>query len=154
MTETINSSTKLPLVTIYTDGACFGNPGPGGYAAIIVSDTETKELSGCEPTTTNNRMEMRAVIEALSSLERRCKVVVFTDSQYLKKGITEWLPKWQQNNWMTSDKRPVKNRDLWEKLIVICSKHCVDWKWVRGHGGDLLNERCDKLAKKAISACL
>lgn len=154
MTENPNSSAQLPKVTIYTDGACLKNPGPGGYAAIIVLDNEIRELTGCEPSTTNNRMEMRAVIEALSSLKNRCRVVVFTDSQYLKKGFTEWLSKWQQNNWMTSDRRPVKNRDLWERLIDICSRHLVDWKWIKGHEGDLYNERCDKLAKKAISACL
>lgn len=154
MSENNLENKKLPEVTIYTDGACFGNPGPGGYAAIIIHSKGEKEVSGCEPQTTNNRMEMRAILEALSVLKKRCKVTVYTDSQYLKKGFTEWLPRWQKNNWVTSGNKPVKNKDLWEKLVLLCEKHEVNWKWIRGHKGDKYNQRCDILAKNAISRCL
>ncbi|HDM77014.1 MAG TPA: ribonuclease HI [Deltaproteobacteria bacterium] len=137
-------------VEIFTDGACQGNPGPGGWAAILKYKNVEKELSGAEPFTTNNRMELTAVIEALKALKEPCKVTICTDSQYVQKGISEWLPKWKQRKWLTSTKNKVKNVDLWKILDREASKHHVTWKWVRGHSGIPQNERCDYLAKMAI----
>jgi ribonuclease HI len=150
----MNSINSKAEVVIYTDGSCLGNPGPGGYAAILRWDKEMKELSGCEAFTTNNRMEMMAVITALSYLADPSKVTIYTDSLYLKKGLEEWLPKWQKNNWRTSENKPVKNKDLWQELVKLCNKHKVSWQWIRGHGDDPLNNRCDRLAKDAIKHCL
>jgi ribonuclease HI len=144
---------KRQIVEIFTDGACSGNPGPGGYGAILKYGEFTKEISGCHKNTTNNRMELTAVIEALSQLERPCKVRVFSDSNYLIKGMTEWLPGWIRRKWMNSKKQPVLNRDLWENLMKICRPHDIQWVWIKGHGGHKENERCDELARNAIQQC-
>mgnify|MGYP001039322651 CR=1 FL=1 len=149
-----NSIDLKPEVVIYTDGSCLGNPGPGGYAAILKWRDKIKELSGCEAFTTNNRMEMMAAITALSYLKRPSKVTLYTDSIYLKRGLEEWLPRWERNNWRTSENKPVKNKELWEQIAKLCKKHEVIWQWVRGHGDDPLNNRCDRLAKDAIKRCL
>lgn len=141
---------KTPTVEIFTDGACFGNPGPGGYAAILRSDQEEEEIAGYVPYTTNNRMELTAVIEALRRLKRPCTLKVVTDSNYVVKGMTEWMDGWIKKNWVNAAKKPVLNRDLWEKLLVLTRPHSVEWKWIRGHQGHPQNERCDNLAKNAI----
>jgi len=141
---------SVKRVTIFTDGACAGNPGPGGWAAILVCGERRRELSGFEPATTNNRMEMQAAIEALESLTERTEADLYTDSQYLRLGMQEWLAKWKRNGWRTSDKKPVKNADLWERLDALATSHHVRWHWVRGHAGHPENERCDELANEAI----
>jgi ribonuclease HI len=141
-------------VDIYTDGACKGNPGPGGWGALLRFGDIEKELHGGEFDTTNNRMELTAVIEALNTLKRRCKVRIHTDSQYLQKGITEWLHAWKRRAWRTSDNKPVKNKDLWTKLDVISGKHEIEWYWVRGHAGHAENERADRLANLGVAALL
>ncbi|MGE3332074.1 MAG: ribonuclease HI [Rhodospirillaceae bacterium] len=134
-------------VELFTDGACLGNPGPGGWAALLrFKDTE-KELSGGEAQTTNNRMEMMAVIQGLSKLTRGCAVIVYTDSQYVLKGITEWIHGWKKKGWKTADKKPVKNADLWQTLDAARLGHDVTWKWVKGHAGHIENERVDMLAR-------
>lgn len=138
-------------VIIYTDGGCEPNPGTGGWAAVLSYGGAYKELSGGEPRTTNNRMEMTAAIEALRALKRRCKVVLHTDSQYLQRGVTEWMPKWKSKGWKRG-KKPVKNLDLWQELDRLIEQHDVEWRWVRGHVGDPLNERCDELAGQEIAA--
>jgi len=138
------------LVEIFGDGACSGNPGPGGYGAILRYCGKEKELSGGENPTTNNRMELKAVIEALRCLTRPCSVVVTTDSQYVVKGMTEWIAGWQRKGWQNSKKEPVVNRDLWEELLEAAQPHSITWKWVRGHAGHAENERCDALAREAI----
>jgi len=140
------------LVEIFCDGACSGNPGPGGYGAILRCNGHEKELSGGEPHTTNNRMELTAALEALRQLTRPCSVTVTTDSQYLVKGMTEWIRGWQAKGWKNSKKETVLNRDLWEQLLEVCSRHSVRWVWVRGHAGHVENERCDLLAREAIVA--
>lgn len=137
-------------VEIYTDGACSGNPGPGGWAAILVYGKVEKELSGYEPQTTNNRMELMGAISGLEALKGACSVDVYTDSQYVQKGITEWVKGWKARGWKTADKKPVKNEDLWQRLDAIASQHKVRWHWVRGHDGHEYNERADKLAVAAI----
>lgn len=137
-------------VEIFTDGACSGNPGPGGWGALLRYQQVEKELSGFDPMTTNNRMEMAAVIEALRALKEPCDVVICTDSQYLRNGITSWIHKWKRNGWRTSGKEPVKNKDLWEALDEAAQSHSVEWKWVKGHAGHPENERCDALARQAI----
>jgi ribonuclease HI len=137
-------------VEIYCDGACSGNPGVGGWGAILRYGKVEKELSGGEPETTNNRMEMTAAIRALENLNRPCRVIVTTDSQYLVKGMTEWLHGWVRKNWINSKKEPVLNRDLWERLVSLASVHEIEWRWVRGHAGHPENERCDELARMAI----
>ncbi len=144
---------NLPLVEIFTDGACLGNPGPGGYGAILKFKDRFKEVSGCEPDTTNNRMEMRAVIEALRQLKRPCRVTVVTDSNYVVKGMTEWLPGWIRRGWRNARKEPVRNRELWELLRDLTSHHEVRWVWIRGHNGHPENERCDQLAREAALSC-
>ena len=138
------------VVEIFTDGACRGNPGPGGWGAILRYKGKEKELYGAEPATTNNRMELMAAIRALETLKRPCKVILSTDSQYLMKGITEWLPNWRRRKWKTSAGKPVKNQDLWERLVKALERHRVKWEWVRGHSGHPENERADQLANKAI----
>ncbi|MDD2308506.1 MAG: ribonuclease HI [Desulfuromonadaceae bacterium] len=138
------------MVEIFCDGACSGNPGPGGYGAILRSGGRVKELSGGTKDTTNNRMEMTAAIEALRLLKRPCHVSITTDSQYLVKGMTEWIAGWQQKGWRNSKKEPVVNRDLWEQLLAAAKPHSVQWKWVRGHNGHVENERCDQLAREGI----
>lgn len=143
----------MKRVTIYTDGACSGNPGPGGWAAVLIYNAHRVELSGGENQTTNNRMELTAAIEALRALKEPCAVDLYTDSAYLKRGITEWLPNWKRNNWKRrSGKRflPVKNADLWKALDRLVGRHKVTFHWVEGHAGDAENERCDQLARGAI----
>ena len=137
-------------VVVYTDGACKGNPGPGGWGAWLKSGEHEKELFGGEPNTTNNRMELTAVIEALNSLKHRCHVTVYTDSEYVKNGITTWIHGWKQRGWKTADKKPVKNVDLWQRLDAAAGKHKIEWKWVKGHAGDVMNERADGLARAGI----
>ncbi len=140
----------MKRVTIYTDGACQGNPGPGGWAAVLIAGSHRREISGYEPQTTNNRMEMRAAIEAIGVLRDRCEVDLHTDSQYLRNGMEQWLSKWKRNQWRTADRKPVKNVDLWQQLDAAAQEHVVRWHWVRGHDGDPENERCDVLANEAI----
>ncbi len=143
----------MKRVTVYTDGACSGNPGPGGWAAVLIYNAHRVELSGGQAETTNNRMELTAAIEALRVLKEPCAVDLYTDSIYLKRGITEWLPNWKRNNWKRrSGKRllPVKNVDLWKMLDHLVGKHKVTFHWVEGHAGDAENERCDQLARAAI----
>ena len=137
-------------VEIFTDGACSGNPGPGGWGAILRYRGAEKELSGGEPQTTNNRMEMTAAIVALETLKRPCRVRLYTDSQYLRDGIVQWLKGWKARNWRTADKKPVKNIDLWQRLDAAAQPHEIEWLWVRGHAGHPENERADALARSAI----
>lgn len=139
----------LPRVTIATDGACKGNPGPGGWGVVIRSGGREKELSGGETLTTNNRMELTAAIMALGALTRPCHVTLSTDSNYVKDGITKWIHGWQRNGWRTADKKPVKNAELWQALIAATAPHRIDWMWVKGHSGDPDNERADQLASDA-----
>ncbi len=139
-----------PTVEIFCDGACSGNPGPGGYGAILRYSGHVKELKGGAKNTTNNRMEMTAAIEALRQLTRPCQVLITTDSQYLVKGMTEWIAGWQRKGWRNSKKEPVVNQDLWEQLLTVTKPHSVQWKWVRGHAGHVENERCDQLAREGI----
>ena len=139
-------------VEIHTDGACSGNPGPGGWGAVLRWRGRARELSGFEPATTNNRMELLAAISALETLKRPMPVRLFTDSNYLRQGITTWLPAWKTRGWRTADKKPVKNQDLWQRLEQALARHDVEWHWVRGHSGDADNERADQLARAAISA--
>ena len=139
-------------VEIWTDGACSGNPGPGGWGAVLVWAGHEKELSGGETPTTNNRMELTAAIEALAALKRPARVRLHTDSMYLRDGITAWIPRWKKNGWRTADRKPVKNADLWTRLDREMSRHRVEWLWVRGHAGDSGNERADRLARKAIAS--
>ena len=140
-----------PKVVIYTDGSCSGNPGPGGWGAILMTKGHEKELCGGEPHTTNNRMELMAAIQALEGLKRPCKVELHTDSQYVKNGITQWMPAWKARGWKTAAKDPVKNEDLWKRLDQARLRHDVDWRWVKGHAGHELNERADALARKGIA---
>ncbi len=137
-------------VEIFCDGACSGNPGPGGFGCILRSGNREKELSGADPHTTNNRMELLAAITALESLKRPCEVVLTTDSQYLVKGMTEWIQGWIRKGWKNSKKEDVLNRDLWERLLALAAVHRVHWSWIRGHNGHPENERCDELARGAI----
>lgn len=141
-------------VEIYTDGACSGNPGPGGWGVVLRYKNTEKELSGFEAITTNNRMELRAAIEGLKALTRPVKIEVYTDSQYLRDGVTKWLFQWKKNNWRLSNKSPVKNQDLWEELDALTQNHDVSWHWVRGHSGHPENERADALARQAIEETL
>jgi ribonuclease HI len=143
---------STPQVTIYTDGACSGNPGPGGWGAILISGDHKKELKGGEPVTTNNRMELMAAISALEALKHPSIVDVHTDSQYLRNGIMSWIHQWKRNGWRTAERKPVKNDDLWKRLDAALSRHQMRWHWVRGHAGHDLNERADQLARQAIAA--
>jgi ribonuclease HI len=145
--------TDRPFVEIFTDGACSGNPGVGGYGAILRFGEREKELSGCDPATTNNRMELTAVIEALEALKKPCRVKLITDSNYVVKGITSWIFQWIKNNWKNSQKQHVLNKDLWEILFDLSKLHNVQWIWIKGHNGHAENERCDKLARLAIKKC-
>ena len=138
-----------PSVEIYTDGACRGNPGAGGYAAVLLSGGHRKEISRGYRHTTNQRMELMAVIAALKELRQPTEVKLYTDSEYVRRGITSWLKQWKQRGWMTASKTPVKNRDLWEQLAVETERHTVQWQWVKGHSGNSENERCDALAQQA-----
>ena len=144
----------IEKVEIYTDGSCQGNPGPGGWGVILRYKGVEKELSGYAPSTTNNRMELQAAIEGLKALKRSTHVDLYTDSQYVRNGITQWLPQWKQRNWRSSSKKPIKNQDLWEELDAITQKHEVAWHWVRGHKGHPENERVDALAREAIKSHL
>lgn len=137
-------------VIIYTDGACKNNPGPGGWAAILICDSCEKIITGYEPHTTNNRMELLSVINALNSLKSSCRIILYTDSQYVKNGITIWLSNWRIKNWRTASGAAVKNQDLWERLDLIVKKHDISWHWVKAHNGHPLNERVDFLARQAI----
>ena len=142
----------MASVVIYTDGACRGNPGPGGWGAVLLSGEHRRELKGAERETTNNRMELTAAIEALVALKRRCDVKLYTDSQYVRTGITEWIHAWKKRDWRTADKKPVKNIDLWQSLDAQIARHDIEWHWVKGHAGVPENERADQLANEAIDA--
>ena len=139
-------------IEIYTDGACRGNPGPGGWAALLLFNGSEKELAGAEVLTTNNRMELTAVIRALEALKRPVQARIYTDSQYVRRGILEWVPAWKARDWRTADRKPVKNQDLWERLDALAAAHQLEWHWVRGHSGVPGNERVDQLANQAIDA--
>ncbi len=139
-----------PGVVIYTDGACSGNPGPGGWGAVLTFGDREKEICGGEPDTTNNRMEMMAAIQALEMLVKPCKVELHTDSQYLRNGVTQWIHGWKKRGWKTADNKPVKNEDLWKRLDSARLRHEVDWRWVKGHSGHVMNERADGLARKGL----
>ena len=138
-------------VAIWTDGACSGNPGPGGWGAILVYGHSKKELSGGEQLTTNNRMELMAAIMALEARTRPCATELHTDSQYLRGGVTQWIHGWKRNGWRTADKKPVKNEDLWRRLDNAASRHTIDWRWIKGHAGHEMNERADELARKGMA---
>lgn len=144
--------TELPHVEIATDGACKGNPGPGGWGALIRHGMREKELSGGEPLTTNNRMELMAAIQGLNALKKPCRVTLSTDSRYVMDGLTKWVKGWLRNGWKTADRKPVKNAELWQALIAAAEPHRVEWKWVKGHAGHPDNERADKLASDAALA--
>jgi ribonuclease HI len=144
---------EKPFVEIFADGACSGNPGAGGYGIILRSGDREKEFSGCEPMTTNNRMELTAVIKALEALKKKCDVRVVTDSNYVVQGMTSWIIQWRKNNWKNSQKQQVMNKDLWLKISDLSALHTIEWKWVRGHDGHVENERCDILARQAIKKC-
>ena len=141
-----------PHVVIYTDGACKGNPGPGGWGALLLSNSHEKELFGGEPSTTNNRMELTAAICGLKALKRPCRIVLSTDSRYVMDGLTKWLPGWQRNGWKTAARQPVKNADLWQDLVAAAAPHRIRWEWVKGHAGHPENERADALASEAAIA--
>jgi ribonuclease HI len=147
-------STLPPQVVVYTDGACKGNPGPGGWGAWLRSGEHEKEMWGGEPRTTNNRMELTAVIEALACLKKACHVCVYTDSQYVRQGITEWIHGWKRKGWRTADGKPVKNAELWQALDAQRLRHTVEWRWVKGHSGDPGNERADALANRGVEDAL
>lgn len=142
----------MSVITIYTDGACRGNPGPGGWGALLQSGEHVKELSGAEPATTNNRMELTAVIRALEALKRPGEVRLYTDSEYVRRGISEWLPSWKARGWKTAARKPVKNQDLWQALDAAAARHRIEWHWVKAHSGVPGNERVDRLANLAIDA--
>ena len=138
------------IVEIFTDGACRGNPGPGGWGALLRYGKVERELKGAEPETTNNRMELMAAIQGLAALKRHCQVHLTTDSQYVRQGITQWMPNWKRRQWRTADKKTVKNKDLWQQLDQLAQQHQVEWFWVKGHAGHVENERADQLANQAI----
>ena len=142
---------ESPKVEIFTDGACSGNPGPGGWGAVLRMGTKEKELSGSEAHTTNNRMELMAAIQALAALTKPCHVTLTTDSVYVRDGITKWVHGWVRKGWRTADNKPVKNVELWQALLAEAKPHRIDWRWVKGHSGDPDNERCDALANEAIA---
>jgi ribonuclease HI len=144
----------LTEVEIYTDGACRGNPGPGGWAALLLYGGHEREISGGDLATTNNRMELTAVIRALEALKRPVHGRIYTDSQYVRQGVLEWLSQWKRRGWKTADKKPVKNQDLWQELDALTQKHDLEWHWVKGHSGNAGNERVDELANRAIDAML
>ncbi len=141
-------------VEIYTDGACRGNPGPGGWGVLLLTDRTEKELCGGDIATTNNRMELMAAIQGLSALNRRCNVSVYTDSEYVRRGISEWLANWKKRGWKTANRKPVKNEDLWRKLDELAAQHDIEWHWVKGHAGNPGNERADQLANDGLERSL
>ena len=143
-----------PQVTIYTDGACSGNPGPGGWGAVMISGGHRKEICGGELATTNNRMELMAAIQALEALKRPCRVELHTDSQYVRNGIREWIHSWKARGWKTADRKPVKNEDLWKRLDAARLRHEVEWHWIKGHAGHEFNERADELARQGMAEVL
>ena len=143
-----------PQVVIYSDGACSGNPGPGGWGAVMISGEHVRDICGGEPATTNNRMELMAAIQALEALKKPCKVELHTDSTYVMKGISEWIHGWKKRGWLTADRKPVKNDDLWRRLDVARGKHDVTWNWGKGHAGHPLNERADALARRGLKEAL
>jgi ribonuclease HI len=149
----IMQTAKKIFVEIYADGACSGNPGPGGFGAILRSGEKKKEISGCELLTTNNRMELMGVISALEALKKPCRVRVITDSKYIVKGMSEWIHSWIRNNWRNSQKKEVLNKDLWERLLKAAQGHDIEWVWIKGHNGHLENERCDEIARLEIDRC-
>jgi ribonuclease HI len=140
------------VVDIYTDGACKGNPGVGGWGALLIMGKHNREIYGGELVTTNNRMELMAVIRALEALKRRCRVRIHTDSQYVQLGISKWIHGWKKNGWRTADKKPVKNAELWQELDALAARHEIEWLWVRGHAGDHGNERADELANRGVES--
>jgi ribonuclease HI len=140
----------MSSVAIWTDGACSGNPGPGGWGVILVAGDHRKELFGGEPDTTNNRMELMAAISALEALKKPCEITLHIDSQYVRQGITQWIHGWKKNGWKTADKKPVKNAELWQRLEEATKQHRIDWQWVKGHAGDPMNERADELAREGV----
>ncbi len=142
------------VVEIFTDGACKGNPGPGGWGALLRYGEHEKELFGGERETTNNRMELTATIEALRALKKSCQVKLTTDSEYVRRGVLEWLAGWQRNGWKTADKKPVKNQDLWQALVIEMARHTIEWHWVKGHAGHPENERADQLANRGVDSLL
>ena len=142
----------MSAVDIWTDGACSGNPGPGGWGVILVAGEHRKELFGGEAETTNNRMELMAAISALEALKKPCDITLYIDSQYVRQGITQWIHGWKKNGWKTADKKPVKNAELWQRLEAAASRHRIDWRWVKGHAGDPMNERADELAREGIKS--
>jgi ribonuclease HI len=144
----------MKQITVYTDGACRGNPGPGGWGALLSWNGRSRRLKGGEPSTTNNRMELMAAISALEALREPCAVALYTDSNYVRQGITEWLPGWKRRGWRTADKKPVKNQDLWERLDSAAARHRIDWHWVKGHAGDPGNELADALANEGLDEAL
>lgn len=148
----MSSEASAPQIEIHTDGACSGNPGPGGWGALLLYGNNEKELSGGEALTTNNRMELMAAIQALESLTKPCHIALFTDSQYVQKGITEWLPGWLRKGWKNAKGEPVKNQDLWLRLQTAVARHRIDWRWVKGHSGHVQNERVDALARRAAES--
>lgn len=141
----------MKQIIIHTDGGCEGNPGPGGWGAVLEYGPHKKELSGGDPATTNNRMELQAAISALRAVKEPCEIEFFTDSEYLRNGITSWIRGWKRNGWRTQDKKPVKNEDLWRELDALAASHQIEWRWLKGHAGHPLNERCDVLAREAIT---
>jgi ribonuclease HI len=143
---------ELPVVHLFTDGACRGNPGPGGWGTLIRFGAHEKELSGGEPASTNNRMELMAAIRGLEALTKPCRVTLFTDSTYVRDGITKWVHNWQRNGWRTADRKPVKNAELWQALLAASAAHRIEWKWVKGHSGHPENDRVDALACAAADA--
>lgn len=145
------SASRKPHVVIYTDGACSGNPGPGGWGAIMMSGPHRKEISGGEANTTNNRMELFAAIAALEALKRPSQVDLHTDSSYLRNGITQWIHGWKRNGWRTADRKPVKNAELWQRLEVATHRHQITWHWIKGHAGQPENERADELAREGMA---
>lgn len=145
---------KKPEITIYSDGACKGNPGPGGWGAWLIAGEHQKELFGGRRNTTNNQMEMTAVIEALSSLKRSCRIQLYTDSEYVLKGMTEWMPGWVRRGWRTAAGQPVKNVELWQRLGALCALHEINWHWVKGHAGHEGNEKADQLANRGVEMAL
>ena len=144
----MNDSKKI--LNIYTDGACKGNPGPGGWGALLEYDGKIKEINGYSANTTNNIMELTAVIKSLKQLNRSCNIIITTDSNYVKNGITKWIYNWKKNGWKTANKKPVKNKKLWESLDILTKNHTINWKWIKGHSGHPQNERADTLANEAI----